>query len=203
MRDPASLLDDPITGGSSPAVEWLLTADERRSLSSTRRLFRLGFAAAAVFALAVAAWIVWIAAWQYRGGAVLAVPVLALAGLLAAAGWCAGRARIIGRDIRDGRVDARWGRVTRIFRRLRVAEIEGVLFPLQMTPVPNLRPGERVRVRFAPQSRITLEIRTLRDVVAAERLAGRSLCPGVLAALGEEPTASPRPDPGGAGPGSA
>jgi hypothetical protein len=203
MGNPVSLCDEATAGRSSPDAEWLLTAEERRSLCSTRRLFRLGLAAAAAFALAVAAWIVWIAAWQYRGGAVLAAPVLALAGLLAAAAWCADRARIIGRDIRDGRVDARWGRVTRIFRRLRVAEIEGVLFPLQMTPVPNLRPGERVRVRFAPQSRITLGIRTLRDVVAAERLAGRSVCPGVLAALGEEPTANPRPDSGGAGPGSA
>ncbi|MBI4571899.1 MAG: hypothetical protein HY713_01265 [candidate division NC10 bacterium] len=202
MGNPVSLHDEPTTGGSTPAGEWLLTEEERRSLCSTRRFFHLGLAAAAVFTLALAAWIVWFGAGQYRGAMVRAALALAFAGLLAAAGWCAGRARIIGRDIRNGRVDARWGRVTRIFRRLRVAEIEGVLFPLQITPVPNLRPGERVRVRFAPRSRIAFGIRTLRDVVAAERLAGRSPCPGVLAALGEEPTASPRPDPGAAGPGS-
>ncbi len=198
MGNRVSLCDEATAGGSSPAAEWLLTPEECRSLCSTRRLFRLGCAAAAVFALAVAAWIVWIAAQPSRPTGPLPALVLAFAGLLAAAGWCAGRARIIGRDIRDGRVDARWGRVTRIFRRLRVAEIEGVLFPLQMTPVPNLRPGERVRVRFAPQSRITLGIRTLRDVVAAERLDGRSLCPGVLAELGEAPSAISRPGPGSA-----
>ena len=198
MGNPISLREETTKEGSSPAAEWLLTAEERLSLCSTRRFFHLGLAAAAVFTLALAAWIVWIGAGQYRGAMVLAALALALAGVLAAAGWCAGRARIIGRDIRDGRVDARWGRVTRIFRRLRVAEIEGVLFPLQMTPVPNLRPGERVRVRFAPQSRITLGIRTLRDVVAAERLAGRSVCPGVLAEVGEAPPASPRPGAGSA-----
>ncbi len=196
MGNPISLREETTTEGSSTAAEWLLTPEECRSLCSTRRLFRLGCAAAAVFALTVAAWSVWGAVRESRPTGALPALILAFAGLLAAAGWCAGRARTIARDIQGGRVDARWGRVTRIFRRLRVAEIEGVLFPLQMTPVPHLRPGERVRVRFAPQSRITLGIRTLRDAVAAERLAGRSVCPGVLAELGQEPPATPPPDPG-------
>jgi len=83
-----------------------------------------------------------------------------------------------------------------------VAEVEGIAFPLQMTPVPTLRAGERVRLRFAPRSRITLEVRTLRDVVAAERQAGRPVCPGVLAELGEQPHASLRPGQTGAGSGN-
>ncbi len=193
----------PVSQVSDPAAKWLLTPEEFRSLCSTRRLFRVGLAAASAFALTVAARIVWIGARQSPGTAVLAVLVLAFVGLLAAAGWCAGRAKIIGRDIRDGRVEAQWGRVTRIFRRLRVAEIEGTLFPLQVTPIPDLRPGERVRVRFAPRSRIALEVRTLRDVVAAERLAGWPVCPGVLAELGERPQACSLPGSGGGGPGDA
>ncbi len=89
-----------------------------------------------------------------------------------------------------------WGRVTRAFRHLRVAEVEGIPYPLQITPVPALRVGERVRLRFAPRSRLTLQIQTLRDIVAVERLAGRPVCPGVLVELGEQTPATLRPGPG-------
>jgi len=61
------------------------------------------------------------------------------------------------------------------------------MFPLQMMPIPGLRPGERVRLRFVPRSRLTLRIDTLRQVVAAEVRAGRVPCPAALAELEEKP----------------
>jgi hypothetical protein len=179
------LIDIAAAGGS----EWLLTPEERRSLQATRRLFLLGLAVAAGLAMGLGGVAVWIASrgpWNARE---IGAPVFGFVVLAAAAGWCVNRARLVGQDIREGRVEIQWGRLTRLWAHARVAEVEGSMFPLQMTPVPGLRPGERVRLRFAPRSRLTLRIDTLREVVAAEVRAGRVPCPGALAELQETPEA--------------
>lgn len=175
-----------MTGDSNTSTirsdaEWLLTPGELGSLRATQRLFLLGLAGTATLALAEAALTLWLVGWRPRLSVQLLPPVLVFLALAGAAIWCAGRARILGQDIRAGQAAMEWGRVTRAWRHLRVAEVEGVIFPLQMTPVPTLRPGERVRLRFAPRSRLTLGIRTLREVIAEERLAGRPVCPAALA----------------------
>ncbi len=172
-----------------PAVEWLLTPEEQRSLQDTRRLFLLGLAVAAVVAVGLAGLSAWMAlrgAWRLRD---LGAPVFGFVVLNAAVIWCVNRARFVRQDIRGGRVEVQWGRLTRLWPRLRVAEVGGTMFPLQMTPIPGLRPGERVRLRFAPRSRLTLRIDTLREVVAAEVRAGRVPCPTALVELGDKPEA--------------
>lgn len=178
---------DPATKEPDSGVEWLLTSEERRSLRSTRRLFLLGLTIAGLLAISVAVLMLWVASRRPLAPVALGAGAFGFLALTALAAWCARRARIVGRDIRNGRVEMQWGRLTRIVRGLRVAEVDGVLFPLQMTVIPALRAGERVWLRFAPRSRITFGIQTLREVVAAERLAGRSPCPGVLAELREQP----------------
>jgi hypothetical protein len=180
---------DTILNQASISPEWLLTPEERESLQGTRRLFLLGLALAAVLAVGLAGVSVWIVSrgpWNVTG---FGAPVLGFMVLSAAASWCVNRARLVGQDIRDGRVEIQWGRLTRLWGHARVAEVEGSMFPLQMTPVPGLRPGERVRLRFAPRSRLTLRIDTLREVVAAEVRAGRVPCPGALAELRQTPEA--------------
>ncbi len=180
---------DSIENGSTSGSEWLLTPEERGSLRATRRLFLLGLAVAAVVAVGLAGLSAWMASrgpWNLRD---LGVSVFGFVVLAAAAAWCVNRARLVGQDIRDGRVEIQWGRLTRLWAHVRVAEVDGRMFPLQMTPVPGLRPGERVRLRFAPRSRLTLRIDTLREVVAAEVRAGRVPCPAALAELEEKPTA--------------
>lgn len=181
------MTDEPTAAESGVGPEWLLTPGEAQSLRATRRLFLVGSTATAALALSVAALTLWAASPRRLAPVAVAASALGFVALAALAAWCARRARVVGRDIRNGRVEMQWGRLTRIFRGLRVAEVEGVLFPLQMTVIPTLRAGERVWLRFAPRSRITFGIRTLREVVAAERLAGRSPCPGVLAELREQP----------------
>ena len=178
---------DPSTKEPDNQAEWLLTPGELHSLRSTRRLFLLGLTIAGLLTVTVAALTLWVASRRPLAPAALGVGALGSLALAALTAWCAGRVRIVGRDIRNERVEMQWGRLTRIFRGLRVAEVEGALFPLQMTVIPALRAGERVWLRFAPRSRITFGIQTLREVVAGERLAGRSPCPGVLAELGEQP----------------
>jgi hypothetical protein len=178
---------DSIEIASASGSEWLLTPEERGSLRGTRRLFLLGLAVAAVLAMGLAGVSVWIGSrgpWNVRD---LGAPVFGFVILAAAAAWCVNRARLVGQDIRDGRVEIQWGRLSRLWAHARVAEVEGSMFPLQMTPVPGLRPGERVRLRFAPRSRLTLRIDTLREVVAAELRAGRVPCPAALAELEEKP----------------
>ena len=180
---------DPILNETSISPEWLLTPKERESLQGTRRLFLLVLAVAALLAVGLAGVSVWTVSrgpWNLTG---FGAPALGFMVLAAAAGWCANRTRLVGQDIRDGRVEIQWGQLTRLWAHARVAEVEGTMFPLQMTPVPGLRPGERVRLRFAPRSRLTLRIDTLREVVAAEVRAGRVPCPGVLAELQETPEA--------------
>jgi hypothetical protein len=196
------MLTDAAVKESGADVEWTLTPKELGSLRSIQRLFVLGLGVAAVLALGVGALTVRLASQQPRAPWGLAAPAVICVALVAVAIWCAIRARIVGQDIRIGRAEMQWGRVTRAFRRLRVAEVEGIAFPLQMTTVPTLRAGERVRLRFAPRSRLTLQIQTLREVVAAERMAGRDVCPGVLAELGEQPHVSFRPGPTGASSGN-
>ena len=90
-------------------------------------------------------------------------------------------------------MEVQWGRLTRLWAHLRVAEVEGTMFPLQTMPIPALRPGERVRLRFVPRTRLTLRIDTIRHVVAAEVRAGRVPCPAALAVLdlGERPSPAP------------
>ncbi len=183
------MCSDPILNETSVSPEWLLTPEEQGSLQATRGLFRLGLAVAAVLAVGLAGLSAWMASqgpWNLRD---LGAPVFGFVVLAAAAAWCANRARLVGQDIRDGRVEFQWGRLTRLWAHVRVAEVEGSMFPLQMTPVPGLRPGERVRLRFAPRSRLTLRIDTLREVVAAEVRAGRVPCPAALAELRETPEA--------------
>jgi hypothetical protein len=180
---------DSVEIASANDSEWLLTPEERGSLQATRHLFLLGLAVAAVLAVGLAGLSVWIVSrgpWNVRE---IAAPVLGFVGLTAAALWCVNRARRVRQDIRDGRVEIQWGRLTRHWAHLRVAEVEGTMFPLQMTPVPGLRPGERVRLRFVPRSRLTLRIDTLRQVVAAEVRAGRIPCPAALAELRQTPEA--------------
>jgi len=180
---------DIVETASGHGSEWLLTPEERGSLQGTRRLFLLGFGVAAVLTVGLAGVSVWIAPrgpWNLRD---VGAPVFGFVVLTAAAIWCVNRARLVRQDIRDGRVEIQWGRLTRLWAHLRVAEVEGTMFPLQMTPVPGPRPGERVRVRFVPRSRLTLRIDTLRQVVAAEVRAGRVPCPAALAELGEKPEA--------------
>lgn len=178
------MTEDPATRDLGGGAEWLLTPEEIRSLRSTRRHFLLGLIVATALTLGAVGLTAWSTTRHPHHPLEMAAPVLGLVPAAAAAIWFAGRARIVGQDIRTGRAEMQWGRVTRLWRRLRVVEVEGLLFPLQVTPVPTVRPGERVRLRFAPRSRITLGIQTLREVVAAERLAGRPPCPGVLAELG-------------------
>lgn len=178
---------DPATKEPDSRTEWQLTPGELHSLRSTRRLFLLGLTTAGLLAVGAGALTVWVATGQPRIPVVLGAGAFAFLALTAMATWCGVRARIVGRDIRNERVEMQWGRLTRIFRGLRVAEVEGALFPLQMTVIPALRAGERVWLRFAPCSRITFGIQTLREVIAAERLAGRAPCPGVLAELREQP----------------
>jgi hypothetical protein len=180
---------DPILNETSISPGWLLTPEERESLQGTRRLFLLGLAVAAVIAMGLAGISVWMVSRRPWNLKALAAPVFGFAALAAAAAWCVNRARLVGQDIREGRVEIQWGRLTRLWAHARVAEIEGGMFPLQMTPVPGLRPGERVRLRFAPRSRLTLRIDTLRQVVAAEVRAGRVPCPGALAEVQETPEA--------------
>jgi len=180
---------DPIPNETLVDPEWLLTSEERGSLQTTRRLFLLGLAVAAVLAVGLAGVSVWIASrgpWNARE---LGAPVFGFVVLAAAAAWCVNRARLVGQDIRDGRVEIQWGRLTGLWAHARVAEVEGSMFPLQMTPLPGLRPGERVRLRFVPRSRLTLRIDTLRQVVAEEVRAGRVPCPAALAELRETPEA--------------
>ncbi|MBI2113747.1 MAG: hypothetical protein HYT85_01485 [candidate division NC10 bacterium] len=181
------MTNDPAATESGGGAEWQLTPGELRSLRSTRRLFLLGLTTAGLLAVSMAALTLWVASRRPLAPAVLGVGALGSLALAALAAWCARRARIVGQDITNRRVEMQWGRLTRIFRGLRVAEVEGALFPLQMTVIPALRAGERVWLRFAPRSRITFGIQTLREVVAAERLAGRAPCPGILAELGEQP----------------
>lgn len=187
--------DDSIEIASASGGAWLLTAGELTALRSARRLFVLGCFATGGLALGAAAMTAWVAGvtWGWTGRFVS--PALATVLLAAVAAWCLNRARFIGQDVRAGLAEMQWGRVTRVWRSLRVAEVEGALFPLQLTTVPALRPGERVHLRFAPRSRITFDVRTLREVVAAERLAGRPVCSAALAELelGERPS----PDPSG------
>jgi len=178
---------DIVETASGHGSEWLLTPEERESLQGTRRLFLLGFGVAAVLTVGLAGLSVWIASrgpWNVRH---FGAPVLGFVALTAAAIWCVNRARLVRQDIRDGRVEVQWGRLTRLWAHLRVAEVEGTMFPLQMMPIPGLRPGERVRLRFVPRSRLTLRIDTLRQVVAAEVRAGRVPCPAALAELEEKP----------------
>lgn len=174
---------DTILNETSVSPEWLLTPEERESLQGTRRLFLLGLGVAAVFAVGLAGLSVWSLSrgpWNVRE---ISAPVFGFVLLTAAVIWCVNRARLVRQDIRDGRVEVQWGRLTRLWAHLRVAEVEGTVFPLQMMPIPGLRPGERVRVRFVPRSRLTLRIDTLREVVAAEIRAGRVPCPAALAEL--------------------
>jgi hypothetical protein len=173
--------------------EWLLAPDELTALRSTRRLFMSGLAVTASLALGAAAATAWVAGAASGWAGRLVSPALATVLLAAVAAWCLNRARFIGQDVRAGRAETQWGRVTRVWPSLRVAEVDGALFPLQLSTVPVLRRGERVHLRFAPRSRITFEIRTLREVVVAERLAGRPVCPAALAEL--EPGERPFPDP--------
>jgi hypothetical protein len=168
-------------------AECLLTPEEMGSLRSTYRWFLAGLTVSAGLAVVAGTLITWYLARGTGVSVAVAGLSVAFAALTAVALWCGSRARMVGRDIRTGQVEVRWGRVTRMWRHLRVVEVEGVPFPLQMTPVPALREGERVRLRFAPRSRLTLAVHTLREVVAAERLAGRPVCAGVLAELGEQP----------------
>ena len=180
---------EPILKEASVSPEWLLTPEERESLQTTRRTFLLGLGVAAVLAVGLAGASVWFASrgpWNVRE---IGAPVFGFVVLTAAAIWCINRARRVRQDIQDGRVEVQWGRLTRLWAHARVAEVEGSMFPLQMTPVPGLRPGERVRLRFAPRSRLTLRIDTLREVVAAEVRAGRVPCPAALAELRETPEA--------------
>lgn len=203
-RDGLALMTNEVAANKAGgSVEWLLTPEELRSLRSTQRLFVLGLAAAAFLAMGAGALIVRVASREPRALWGLAVTALMCMTLLAIAAWCSSRAWNVGRDIRNGRADMQWGRVTRAFRHLRVAEVEGIPYPLQMTPVPALRVGERVRLRFAPRSRLTLQIQTLRDFVAVERLAGRPVCSGVLGELGEQPHARLRSGTGEATSGNA
>ncbi len=178
---------DPARKEPDSRAEWQLTPGELHSLRSTRRLFLLGLTIAGLLAMSVAALTLWVASRRSLAPVALGAGAFGFLVLAALTAWCARRARIVGQDITNRRVEMQWGRLTRIFRGLRVAEVEGALFPLQMTVVPALRAGERVWLRFAPRSRITFGIQTLREVVAAERLAGRSPCPGVLAELREQP----------------
>ncbi len=164
-------------------AEWLLTPEELTALRSSRRLFVLGLGATVCLALGAAATTARVAGTTSGWSVLLVAVALAGASLTAVAAWCLVRARIVGQDIRVGRAEMQWGRVARVWRGLRVAEVEGTLFPLQLTSIPVLRPGERVHLRFAPRSRITFAIHTLREVVAAEQLAGRSVCSAALAEL--------------------
>lgn len=182
---------DTILNETRVSPEWLLTPEERESLQGTRRLFLLGLGVAAALAVGLAGLSVWTLSrgpWNVR---VISAPVFGFVLLTAAVIWCMNRARLVRQDIRDGRVEVQWGRLTRLWAHLRVAEVEGTVFPLQMMPIPGLRPGERVRVRFVPRSRLTLRIDTLREVVAAEQLAGRPVCPGALAELEGKPSPAP------------
>jgi hypothetical protein len=181
---------DIVETASGDGSEWLLTPEERESLQGTRRLFLLGLGVAAVLAVGLAGLSVWIVSRGAWNVGEIGAPVFGFMVLTAAAIWCVNRARLVRQDIRDGRVEVQWGRLTRLWAHLRVAEVEGTMFPLQMMPIPGLRPGERVRVRFVPRSRLTLRIDTLRQVVAAEVRAGRVPCPAALAELGEKPEAS-------------
>jgi hypothetical protein len=173
----------PTTGVQSEA-DWRFTPEEMGALRSTRRWFLAGWMAAGGLAVGLGAAALWGLARHPGVSLALAAGLVFLA-TLAAAVWCVSRARILGLDIEGGRAETQWGRVTRMWRHLRVVEVEGTSFPLQMTPVPALREGERVRLRFAPRSRITLRIETLREVITAERLAGRPVCAGAVAELGE------------------
>jgi hypothetical protein len=180
---------DSIEIASASSPEWLLTPEERESLHGTRRLFLLGLGVAATLAVGLGGLSVWTlsrGSWNVRA---IGAPVLGFVALIAAAIWCVKRARLVHQDIRDGRVEVQWGRLTRLWAHLRVAEVEGTMFPLQMMPIPGLRPGERVRLRFVPRSRLTLRIDTLREVVATEVRAGRVPCPAALAELGKNPEA--------------
>lgn len=170
------------------SAEWLLTPEELSALRSARRLFVISFVATGGLALGVAATTTRVAGTTPGWSVLLTACALAGVSLATVAAWCFVRARIIGKDVRAGRAEMQWGRLARVWRALRVAEVEGILFPLQLTAFPVLRPGERVHLRFAPRSRITFEIRTLREVVAAERLAGRPVCPAALAELEEKPS---------------
>ena len=181
------MTDDPAASESASGAEWLLTPGELRSLCSTRRLFLLGLTIGGLLTVTVAALTLWVSSRRPLAPVALGAGAVGFLALAALAAWCTRRARIVGQDITNRRVEMQWGRLTRIFRGLRVAEVEGALFPLQMNVVPALRAGERVWLRFAPRSRITFGMQTLREVVAAERLAGRSPCPGVLAELREQP----------------
>lgn len=180
-----------MTGDSNASTiqsdgEWLLTPGELGSLRATRRLFLVGLATSTALALVEAVLTLWLIGWRPRLSLQLLPPIVAFLALVGASTWCAGRARAVGQDIRTGQVAMEWGRLTRIWHHMRVAEVDGVMFPLQMTPVPALRPGERVRLRFAPRSRLTLGMRTLREVIADERLAGRPVCPAALAEVEKE-----------------
>jgi hypothetical protein len=180
------MISDSTMTQSGSGADWLLTPEELRSLRATRRLFLLGFIAAVLLALGMVVLAMGIAVRQLRDFVLLGGLLLGFVALVAVAAWCAGRAGILGQDIRGGRAEVHWGRVTQVWGRLHVVEVEGMLFPLQMTPVPVLRPGERVRLRYALRSRITLGVHTLRELVAEERRAGRSPCPAALAELGME-----------------
>jgi len=167
--------------------DWLLTPEELTALRSSRRLFVLGCIATGGLALGAAAMSAWVAGTTPGLSVRLVAFALTGASLSAVGTWCFVRARIVGQDIRVGRAEMQWGRVARVWTGLRVAEVEGILFPLQLTTVPAIRPGERVHLRYAPRSRITFEIRTLREVVAAEQLAGRPVCSAALAELEGKP----------------
>jgi hypothetical protein len=189
------MTDDSIEIASASGPEWLLTPEERESLQGTRRLFLLGLGVAVLLAVGLAGILVWTLTRGPWHATEIGAPALGFLALSAAALWCVNRARLVRQDIRDGRAEVQWGRLTRFWAHLRVAEVEGTMFPLQMMPIPGLRPGERVRLRFAPRSRLTLRIDTLRQVVAAEVRGGRVPCPAALAELelGEKPS----PDPSG------
>ncbi len=177
------------------SAEWLLTPEELTALRSSRRLFVLGLAATVCLALGAAATTAWVAGTTPGWSVLLMAVALAGASLTAVGAWCFVRARIVGQDIRVGRAEMQWGRVARVWRGLRVAEVEGTLFPLQLTSIPVLRPGERVHLRYAPRSRITFAIHTLREVVAAEQLAGRSVCSAALAELEGMPSPAASDEP--------
>jgi hypothetical protein len=135
------MTEDPTTRDPGGAAEWLLTREEIRSLRSTRRHFLLGLIVATALTLGAIGLTAWSTTRHPPHPLELAAPVLGLVPAAAAAIWFAGRAQIVGQDIRTGRAEVQWGRVTRLWTRLRVVEVEGLLFPLQVTPVPTVRPG--------------------------------------------------------------